>query len=552
MQQYSDISSPDTVCQSRIFSYAISCVLFLSTTSWVQPVSAFESPEHKTLGDNAMRVVTENYCYGKDANNTDTGSSEICEVLKKINSARISYGDIVLCVDYFLTPEKMISMNEDAGKHMISVWPTNECNGNTTKMVQASHSNHTHFQKELLISQDTYHLLASSLVGDKHNLVGGLYVNAISDHYLQDYFAPGHITVRRDKITDLFANALHDGANRDGATYHLKGESGQPRLKQTIADIRALSSKYIASDNVKAGNNINGICDFLLGSVRAAASACALPDSPNGFESVTLKGDGLLGRDDGYEQRMVMLAANVISIEDVLKSYKGNHTHTYYGNYEFHYQGDSNAFKYYLLAPFSEKKAIAYVPDILAKQPFGYYALGSNPDTQDSHDKLLPFSSDIVWGASIAEEQFSSGDRVTRTATTLEMVPFGRVGNGFFENYGIAVGLYQYGGSGDVTGRGVTARLGFIVPVTESTFSLGVRHVLHTNGHLNEWGSGWNVRFDQGFTSFLSLFVAAGRDFEAGTGSELFYGNFLSVGVMVAAPTGRIKSGVRDLLNFNK
>ena len=43
-------------------------------------------------------------------------------------------------------------------------------------------------------------------------------------------------------------------------------------------------------------------------------------------------------REDGYEQRIVMLAANVLSIADVLDTIKDGKSHNYYSKYDFHYK----------------------------------------------------------------------------------------------------------------------------------------------------------------------------------------------------------------------
>lgn len=511
-----------------------SCLIFLAL-GLAHNSYAFESPEHKELGDTALMVVAEQYrCYSKDPANR-----VICNGLKSINEATPSYGDIVACVDYYLTPEKLISQYDSSNMHMMEDWPGTQCNGSQTKFIQASHSNHTHFQKELLVSLDTYHLLAVSIGRDKKNIAGALFVNAIADHYLQDFFAPGHITVRRDRITDLLSNASHDAANREGATFHASTGVNFQRLKNTIENIRSLAASNSAAGQDEASkDNFKKICGFLLGDEQHDKPACVLPDSVSGFDQVNLKGDGFLGRSDGYEQRIVMLAADVISITDVLKAVEDGQPHNFYDDYLFLYRDNSNAKK---------RSVKSYMPNITAKLPFGYYALGSNPKASDWNDRLLPFSSDMVWSASIAEEQFSSGTGVARTATALELIPYGVVSNGLFENIFVAMGLYHYEGSGDVTGNGVTGRLGFIIPETESTFSLGLRHVRHTDSGFNEWGDGWNIRYDQGYSSFFSLFISAGRDYSAGTGAQLAFGNYLSAGIMIAAPTGRISNCVKDL-----
>lgn len=59
-------------------------------------------------------------------------------------------------------------------------------------------------------------MLAIDLRTCEENLFATLLLNAISDHYLQDSFAPGHIATLRVRLTDLAATAYHDKRNRRG------------------------------------------------------------------------------------------------------------------------------------------------------------------------------------------------------------------------------------------------------------------------------------------------------------------------------------------------
>lgn len=505
---------------SRVLQFLRLVSLGLLVVLPVQQAQAFDSPEHEKLGDTAVKAVMQLY----QCDQPGGAHAETCATLKQLDGSQPDmprYGEVVACVDYFLTPEILMAQYDESGSHMISAWPRKPCYDSKTmaaKLVQASHSNHTHFQKELLVSLDTYHQLAISMARADHNLAGALFVNAIGDHYLQDFFAPGHITVRRSQITDLFANAMHDAANVRGATLHQGEGAGLARLQQTIADIQGVAAG--------AAPGALAIRNFLAGEANCLAN-------PQVFAAggVQLEGDGQLGRANGCSQRLVMLAADVISIEDVLQAAQGAQHASYYDDYAFSFVKKHEG-PWWTLDH--------YRPDIYAKLPFGYYALGNNPHTAGDNDRDLPFAREIVWGVSMAREQFSTGNGVARTSTLLEFVPFGTVGDGFFSNYGIALGAYHYEASGEATGNGGSIRVGFIVPETESTFSIGYRRVNHAGPAVNEWGSGLSFRFDQGYTSFLSLFLSVGRDYGAENGSQLAYGTYFSAGLMFAAPTSRI------------
>lgn len=516
-----------TVSLSKFLTGFLLVFLF----AFMHDALAFESAEHKAVGDLALMLMREAYCPGTDA--TQAG---MCKVLQNIDGKREkgpSYGDIVACVDFFLTPEKLMSGFGESKNHLIQTWPTGKCTGTDARKFQAAHSNHTHFQHELLVSLHTYHELAVSMARDTNNLEGALLMNAIADHYLQDFFSPGHITTRRDRLSDLFANAMHDAANEDGATFHVAGASGLPGVRAKVADILK-----VAFANPPQGDSahIEKLQTFLKGSDPAAFD-CKSAEDVFAKGEIILKGDDLLGWNNGCRQRLLMLAANMLSIEDVLQAGKQQ---SFYREYDFDYK---DAKDWTILQPFT------YLPSIDAQLPFGFYALGNNPKViNNDHDKYLPLARRYVIGFSLAEEQFSNGTGVARTAGLLEFVPFGAVSPGYFGNYGLALGAYGYGGSADVMGLGVSARLGFIIPESESTLSIGVRRVHHTGSVMDEWGTGWSVRYDQGYSSFFSLFISAGRDFAAETNSLLSFGTYLSAGFMVAAPTSRISA--KSIKNF--
>ena len=113
-------------------------------------------------------------------------------------------------------------------------------------------------------------------------------MNAVGDHYLQDFFAPGHITTRRYKIADLFTNSLHDAVHNAGATLHASKGNDFQALKDTIHQIRKLlSERDPGNQDAKSIESYQMICNFLLGEGQYEKGVCTLPDSASGFESVT-------------------------------------------------------------------------------------------------------------------------------------------------------------------------------------------------------------------------------------------------------------------------
>lgn len=482
----------------------------------------FESDEHDMLGNTAIKVLAEEYgCFNYEMKKEESlteikdqvqdRNQKICSALIKTLIGDVpSYGAIVAHVDDFMTPEKLIAECTEQKNGLPTQWSSVKCAEKSTKWLQATHNNHTHFQQELLISLSMYHSLALSLAKDKHNLEGALFVNAISDHYLHDFFAPGHITTPRSKLTDLFSNAMHDAANSKGATFHLKKGEGFDKLTIEMLKIKEISINPASQPS---------IAKFLCGKSTCESIDLILMEEMK----MMLKGDGFLMEDDSSQQRLLMLAANVLSIKDVLNAFE-NEKYPVANSLE-----PTN---------WEDSPGRGFNHDITAGLPFGNYSMG--PCATENKDVNLPIFYGMVGGVSIAKELFNANQRIARTAFSIETVPIGYISNGIFGNGGISVGYYHYEGDGQVKGNGVLARIGLIVPETETTLSFGIRRVHHTGTAQDGWKNGYSLRLDQGFTSFLSLYLSVGKDYAAPTGGMLAQGSYFAAGVLLAFPTSKI------------
>ena len=67
-------------------------------------------------------------------------------------------------------------------------------------------------------------------------LVGALVINAVSEHFLQDIFAPGHIYTLRDTLGAHSALASHDRHNVMGAVFLIHESRWRDELKPLITD----------------------------------------------------------------------------------------------------------------------------------------------------------------------------------------------------------------------------------------------------------------------------------------------------------------------------
>jgi hypothetical protein len=302
--------------------------------------------------------------------------------------SNLTYGDVTRCVDYFMTPEKLMAGSETAlwyptenaditsRSHLrerqlyprqredLDITVAKRCDDSYLNLEGAlsAHVNHTHFQAELLISQRSQHLLALSLHAIEGNRMAALTANAISDHYLQDSFAPGHITTWRSRLTDLAANAYHDARNRKGLFVlvnqdrfeEMMGRGAGGTLYDKIVKLMEFDTRTSKSETareyflyadrphedckrmrcvgpdgqrevkseVRQIQEIGGRLLHKLRKVGADADADAdAPSVPCTADScVFLRGDSDLWKQEQDEQRLLLLLIQVRSVLDVLES----------------------------------------------------------------------------------------------------------------------------------------------------------------------------------------------------------------------------------------
>lgn len=207
-----------------------------------------------------------------------------------------SYGDITQCVDALLSPEYLFARTWerraknsnpeegfrrtdgfDADWNEIG-YTSKDCQVNSLfdttmggRYFRASHNNHSHFQSHLLVSIQMNHFLATSLA-KSGRLHMAMAANAISDHYLHDFFAPGHLATTRDDMTDVFANQFHDHYNQKGA-YFMKLYS-RDQSESSSSNIRNGLEQRIL-DQFGAGGNSQLRAAFLRKPAKLSESGCS-------------------------------------------------------------------------------------------------------------------------------------------------------------------------------------------------------------------------------------------------------------------------------------
>lgn len=205
-------------------------VLILSSA----PVFALSGKEHISIANDGLRLA---HAYAKEKAILSEAELRSLETLLPENACpNESYGDFVSAVDYVLNPVELFeqygqiqclpgSIREIANRPRAGRW---------TKLLnhlRAAHNNEVHFGAEALNSFWAWHAAVvdsaarrGCTVDGDEALVGLAIANAVSEHYLEDLFAPGHVAAFRDTMHDIGAALIHDRYNSRGAMFHLNEE----------------------------------------------------------------------------------------------------------------------------------------------------------------------------------------------------------------------------------------------------------------------------------------------------------------------------------------
>jgi hypothetical protein len=100
----------------------------------------------------------------------------------------------------------------------------------------AARVNEHHFQGRTLTKFWEYHDLAQVYAGKKQ-LAFALILNAFAAHYLEDFFAPGHVRTPRTDVNNVGAKGIHDIVDRLGADITVKTRNN-PELMLYLGLIR--------------------------------------------------------------------------------------------------------------------------------------------------------------------------------------------------------------------------------------------------------------------------------------------------------------------------
>lgn len=485
--------------------------------------SAFESDEHEKLANVAFLVALE--YLAKTSAITAAKYEEASRLKGTPGKYRakgdekyrgISYGDIVACVDYYLYPETILADSWKQGRRPPEAGalpkPTEalvdlkDCHGIGSSFFQATHNNHSHFQYDLLMSQRVYHALAISLARDEGALFAALVVSAISDHYLHDFFAPGHIFTGRARLTDLPATALHDVVNARGAEF----------VPANFAQLQPIM-EFICQGAVE---RCVARRDLSLWEVIRDASDREVADSLGALlagQTMDLKGDGQLWDEgpDRLRQRLLMLLIQVRSIADVVSGRNS----------------------------FQDMAWEGRAPPTKAKIAFGEYALpkaaasAKRPAQAEWMQNPGAFLRNPIVAISAQREAMIAGTRAGRTTVTLEVPLTIFPSERFIVLPYLGYGTYS---EGNTNGQGFTFRAVAAIPQTELAFGPYVRYFSYPTNEGDKLRGSVGLRLDSGFSGYFTTFIAVGRDTSTTADGKLRAGVITFAGIQFGFPMSRL------------
>lgn len=577
------------------------CWLALLAYMLCAPAGAFEGWEHKRLGDLSYHIAMRAFC-------ETNGKSAVCDLRAKkraqndpskffddplavgadtaesASHKQLTYGDVVRCVDFFLTAEKLLAGREShlveggtrtsqrVGKLLpetprdLDLDEARRCNAELTNLegARAGHVNHTHFQAELLVAQRTNHMLALNMRTSEDNLFAALAVNAISDHFLQDVFAPGHITTWRSRLTDIAANAYHDRNNRRGWDVDvdkdmLKNITRIPSAKEHVNLMDTILA-YL-SDQSEVRDHFfhpgeEGVADCGANCTKVKKTVQGRQDDLAAFVArvkgegpltVSFKGDKQLWQEGQDQQRLLMLWTEVRSIFDILESrLVSQDSEAQHIVLKDSFKDNSWSWIYVPHAPKSEQFVYPTAESKIEANigPVKYLVTERDRRTSDKTNSpgWVDYKDmDQIVGVSFGIDNMTYGDAQIRRLMTFETVVAGQASmSRYFENHAIVIGYQRYFGPGP-DGYALSARHVWVKPEIESTLSLQLRAI--RLGRVNApamWRPSIGVRLDLGFSSFLTNYIQFSRDVAIQNDGRARPGLSIGAGIQLGAPTCRI------------
>jgi hypothetical protein len=483
-------------------------------------VCGFESSEHREVSNDAFELAYAHFLvlgYPLDPN-----IEAVITSLEK-GSSYLDYGELVRLVDHVVDPLKTLERRgrldtfpckvSQLDRDLIArILPENLAEYRSLTV------NDTHFGGELLLNLRFWHQEAAQMAalgssprrlelcghGSRNgNLLTALILNSISDHFLEDFFAPGHIYTPRFGLHDAVAGAMHDQYNILGTEFYV--------------DYRAWEKLRVMLDSLPPGMlKRMGVSESQLEEVRRM-----------GIYRLELWGDGDLARSP--LQRLFMTLVVARSVLDVLESY-------------------------------TQECLVNSFEDDVNWKPLQKW--GRNPATGWSHaEAAIPFGEHsvpsryqgpiqvpvVLWFSIGSETLTSSGEVSSRYLVEVDSLAlwsslFRSGVGGQLRPSSWQVGLstgYSYARNKAETADGPRAAIILAYPQIHSQFLVEGTYLHYETDRLHDRAVGYGLGFQTGF-SLLTLDLRVGKGYRFNSSQKLQDTWTVRTGVAVAIPLLRI------------
>lgn len=495
--------------------------------------------EHVAVGNDGLAVALAHVRHSGGYLCPDSGKLRCidAELLAKLEEMLpgerdVSYGQMVAAVDHVVNPVKFMEREGEVGcfpGDLDELYTRHIVGYSQLLAWRASHVNEMHFQSEGLASLWYWHFAAvkSATVGeclprpdmaldqipddeqDVNTLVGALVVNAISEHFLHDFFAPGHVFTFRDTMGDYSSLSNHDRYNRLGAVLLVQPSRWRNELKPLLT-----------------GEGIAALAHLTPETVEAAVA------SIEENYTIDLWGDRNLWRSDA--QRLLMSLISARSVLDVIDGYVTGQPYNHLGSYEWRQMSIEDG---HLVLP---RAAI----------PYGAYA------EHRRKNKAL-FRGTTVHLSLSGQGFVESGEESSFVGLTdLELSTGFRAPGRKPRTGGIAPRIYQWDvaagyswlDGGTYRASGPSGRFIFAIPSIDMKFSADAAYRNLEGEGVETRKLATALRWEMGF-ALAALHLAFGRDYFITSAGTVEGSPTVRYGVTFSLPTTRIP-GLRNLADW--
>lgn len=492
-------------------------LLFISTGA----VHSFESDEHRAVSNDALELAYRHFlALGYPI---DPDVEAVIASLKR-GGSYLDYGELVRLVDNVVDPLKTLERRDrldffpctidQLDRDLIArILPE------VLAELRSLTVNDTHFGAELLLNLRFWHQAATEMAASGSNpsrpepcgsgsrdgnLLTALILNSVSDHFLEDFFAPGHIYTPRFGLHDAVAGAMHDQYNILGTRFLITPDQwGKLRGMLDSMPLEMLERIGVP------GNQLNEIRQL-------------------GLYKVELWGDGDLYRSP--VQRLFMTLVVARSVLDVLESYAQ----------EVAVNSFARGLTWKPLEKRRSRNPLKGWSHAEGGIPFGAHSV------PEMYQKPLSYSTVLLFSGGGELQTSSDGDssRALLEIGSLSSWQFlfrsGRGGQLRPTSWQIGLSTgYSYAWNKDETADGPRAGLVLAYPLIHSQFLVEANYLHYETDRLHEQALGYGVGFQTGF-SLMTLDVRVGKGYRFGESDTLQDTLTVRTGLVFAVPLLRI------------